>query len=83
MTIYIETRRLSSAGSGSILTAIRQRLAALVAWYGECRENASKRRTLKQMRGMSDHVLRDIGVERLELASFVYHCRAKRRRDHA
>jgi len=80
---FIEARPFATGRDRSIFTALRQCLRALATWYCQVRRNARQRRDLKQMHGMSAHVLRDIGIDQPELASIVYHCRPGWERGHA
>ena len=82
MTLYIDARPHWGAGGHSIIAAVRQCVAALARWHGDIRETARKRRNLNLMHALNDHILKDIGIERLDLASAADTCRRKRRRGH-
>ena len=62
------------------MTRVGNILNAVAAWHARRRENSIRRRNLRQMRDLSGHVLRDIGLDRSELASVIYSGRHERRR---
>lgn len=84
MATYIEAspigRSGGHAGDRPVMTHAGNFLRALAAWRRRMRENSLKRRNLRLMRDLNNHVLRDIGLDRSELASVVYNSRSERRR---
>lgn len=53
----------------------------IVVWLREQRdawfERRRQMRAIRQMRGLSDHALRDIGIDRSEIVSAVIHGRSR------
>ena len=80
MATYIEASPIGHAGDRSVMTRIVYVLRGIGVWHRGVREHARKRRNLRMMRELSNHVLRDIGLDRSELASVVYSTRVERRR---
>ena len=68
------------AGDRPVMTRVGNFLNAVAAWRARRRENSIKRRNLRLMRDLSGHVLRDIGLDRSELASVIYNGGQERRR---
>lgn len=83
MTLYIDARPNDGVGSHSIIAAVQQCVTAIARWHGAIRETARKRRNLNLMHAMNDHILKDIGIQRLDLALAADTCRQRRRRGHA
>ena len=80
MATYIEASPLGHAGDRSVMTRAGKVLLAIAVWHRRVREHARNRRNLRMMRELNNHVLRDIGLDRSELASVVYSVRSERRR---
>jgi hypothetical protein len=84
MATYIEASPIGPsgghAGDRPVMTRAGNFLLAVAAWRRRMHENSVKRRNLRLMRDLNNHVLRDIGLDRSELASVVYNSRRERRR---
>ncbi len=80
MAIFIEASPLGHAGDRSVMTRAGKVLRAIAEWRRSARDTVQKRRNLRMMRELNNHVLRDIGLDRSELASVVYSRGAERRR---
>ncbi|HMB47875.1 MAG TPA: hypothetical protein VKN63_06320 [Afifellaceae bacterium] len=90
MATLIESRPYGHTGGDAgghfgrmIVTAFRHVLRLLSTFHRAMRERARLRRNMLRMRDLDDYILRDIGLERSQLAAAVRNCPPGRGGNHA
>jgi uncharacterized protein YjiS (DUF1127 family) len=83
-TAAAQAANLPSASAATALSAVFDTLDAFLARIGaRARKHDRQRQAARQLAGMSDYALRDIGLHRSEILSVTHNLRRFERRRHA